>query len=106
MEPMRRRHKKPLGPNPRTTEEWRGALESPDEHEVISALHYACPCSGDRSMYEEFMPVLDRFKKDPRPRVRAVALHLTEDAMQMLAMEDKRAEGRMPPAGVNPRRWS
>lgn len=94
---MARGHKKPLGPKPRSTDDWRVALASDDEAEVVSALHYACPCSGDRSLYEEFMGVLGRFKKDPRPAVRATAIHLERDAMEQLAMDDRRAEGRLPP---------
>ena len=47
------------------------------------------------------MPVLLAMKKDPDPRVRAVALHLHKDALDQLLVADLRAGGyeRNPPGG-------
>ena len=72
---------------------WLSDLESDDESVVISALHSACPCSGSAELYQDFMPLLHRFKKDPRPRIRKVALHLEQDALEQLAVEDEVAGG-------------
>lgn len=74
-------------------EHWVADLESDDQERVISALHAACPCTGSDQRYEAFMPVLHRFKKDHRPKVRAVAIHLEEDAMTELAKRDEEATG-------------
>lgn len=74
-------------------ERWLQELESDDEGRVVSALHAACPCTGDSELYETFMVLLARFKKDPRPRVRRTALHLERDALEQLAIEDERANG-------------
>ena len=68
-------------------------VESDDEAVVIRALHEACPCSGSAELYEEFMPLLQRFKKDKRAAVRAVALHLERDAMGQLKIQDEEANG-------------
>jgi len=64
-----------------------------------------CPCSGSSAQYEELMPLVHELGKDPRPAVRAVALHLELDAFQRLALEDEVANGfvRNRPGG-NPRR--
>ena len=74
-------------------ERWVADLESDDEDTVVSALHAACPCSGSAERYEAFMPVLHRFKRDTRPKVRAVAIHLEVDAMQELAKRDEESVG-------------
>jgi len=83
---------------------WVDDLESDDEATVISALHAACPCSGSAERYEAFMPVLHRFKKDAREKVRAVAIHLEVDAMERLARLDEEAVGyrRNKPGGNRP----
>lgn len=49
--------------------------------------------SGSYEAYEAHMAVLHRFKKDPRPAVRKVALHLEVDALEELAKQDDRASG-------------
>ena len=77
----------------RAEDDWRADLESEDEARVISALHEACPCSGSAELYEKFMPVLNRFKKDPRAEVRKVALHLEEDAFGRLIKDEEEAAG-------------
>lgn len=78
-----------------SADDWRSDLQSPDEATVVSALHAACPCEGDRARdrYEEFMHLVSTFKKDRRPKVRAVALHLERDALEELAKEDERSVG-------------
>ena len=73
--------------------EWLADIESSDEARVISALHQACPCTGDTGLYEGFMATLHRFKKDPRERVRKVAMHLERDAMEELSKADEVANG-------------
>lgn len=72
---------------------WLDDLESDDEALVKRALHAACPCSGSSELYEQYMVILHRFKKDPRPAVRKVAIHLEVDAMERLSMEDEWASG-------------
>ena len=74
-------------------EQWLEDLESSDPARVVSALHRACPCSGSAELYERYMPILERFKKDPRPEVRQVALHLEVDALEQLVRADERAGG-------------
>jgi hypothetical protein len=78
---------------PRDDEDWLAQLESDDEILVVSALHAACPCRGPARRYEEYMDLLHRFQKDPRPRVRKVALHLEYDAFEELTKDDERAAG-------------
>jgi hypothetical protein len=87
---------------------WAQGLESDDEATVIRALHAACPCTGSASLYESSMPVLLRFKKDARPAVRAVAIHLEIDALEQLAIADEQANGfrRNRPGGNGRRRES
>lgn len=86
--------------------DWLTDIESDDEQRVIRALHRACPCNKSAVLYEEFMPLLHRMAKDERPRVRAVALHLQEDAMTELARQDELANGfvRNRPGGSGRRR--
>ena len=78
---------------PTDSAQWLQDLESDDERLVIRALHRSCPCSGSSALYEEFMPILARFKHDHRLEVRKVAIHLEVDALQRLAIEDERAAG-------------
>ena len=75
------------------TPQWQARLRSNDERQVVSALHAACPCTGSSETYEADMAILQRFKKDPRPEVRKVALHLEVDALEELAKQDERACG-------------
>lgn len=90
----------------RPDSEWRADLESDDEARVVSALHEACPCSGSAELYEKFLPLLNRFKKDPRPEVRKVALHLEVDAFDRLRKDEEEAAGvvRNRPGGNDGRR--
>ena len=73
--------------------QWQVDLDSADEAEVVSALHAACPCTGSSETYEAYMVLLHRFKKDTRPGVRKVAIHLEVDALEELAKQDERASG-------------
>ena len=57
-------------------DEFLADLASDDEATVIRALHAACPCTGSDERYTVYMDVLHRLKKDPRPKVRGVAIHL------------------------------
>ena len=90
----------------RTEEQWRTDLESDDEARVISALHDACPCTGSAELYEKFLPILNKFKKDPRAAVRKVALHLEIDALGQLNKDEERGAGflRNRPGGNGRRR--
>lgn len=58
-------------------------LHSPDEEARIRALHEVCPCKAGFEPYEQFRGVVRRLQKDPSPRVRAVALHVEQDACRM-----------------------
>lgn len=79
----------------RSEEDSRADLESDDEARVITALHEACPCTGSAELYEKFLPVLNRFKKDSRPAVRKVALHLEVDAFGRLRVDEEEGAGFM-----------
>lgn len=72
---------------------WLADLGSGDPVRQIRALHAACPCSGSSELYERYMPQLHELRKDPRPKVRRIALHLDEDALEVLAVADERASG-------------
>ena len=74
-------------------EDWVADLASEDEAVVVRALHQACPCSGSAVLYERFTARLQDLKKDPRPTVRQVALHLEEDALDQLKIQDEQANG-------------
>lgn len=69
------------------------ALASDDEDVVIKALHQACPCSGSSTFYERHAAALHALKSDPRPAVRAVAIHLEVDALDTLRVQDEEANG-------------
>ena len=74
-------------------EAWLADLQSGDAARQIWALHRACPCSGSSRLYERYMPQLHAMKKDRRPDVRRVALHLEEDALQVSMITDERWNG-------------
>lgn len=59
-------------------------LESEDDAVRAKALRSLCPCHGDWKTFEENLSLAERFRKDPSPLVRRVALHLFEDANEML----------------------
>ena len=43
----------------------------------MKALHRVCPCGAGFVVYERFRGEVKRLQKDPSPRVRAAALHVT-----------------------------
>ena len=72
---------------------WLNDLASDDEATVVRALHRACPCSGSADLYMRYKHQLHALKKDARPEVRQVALHLEVDALDQLTVHDEQANG-------------
>jgi hypothetical protein len=64
-----------------------GGLRSPDEQARVEALHAICPCAAGYQLYEQLRGEVRRLQKDPSPRVRAVALHVEEDAGRIEEIE-------------------
>src|SRR5581483_4140037 len=62
-------------------------LRSPDEQARVKALHAVCPCAAGYQLYEQLRVEVRRLQKDPSPRVRAVALHVEEDAGRIEEIE-------------------
>ena len=58
-------------------------MRSPDEQTRVRALHHVCPCKAGFEPYEQFRGEVRRLQKDPSRRVRAVALHVEQDACRM-----------------------
>ena len=85
---------------------WLAELHSDDPCRRVRALHAACTCTGSSRLFERYMPLLHEMTKDPNPQVRRVALHLEKDALELLAVEDERANGfrRNRPGGWGNRR--
>lgn len=100
-----RRHEA-ASPVPLDKGAWLADLQSGDLLRQVRALHAACPCSGSSRLYERYMPRLHGLKKDPRPEVRRVAIHLDEDAIEVAVVADERANGfvRNRPGGWGRRR--
>ena len=100
-----RRHEA-ASPVPMDEGAWLADLQSGDSLRQVRALHAACPCSGSSLLYEQYMPLLHELKKDPRPEVRRVAIHLDEDALEVAVVADERANGfvRNRPGGWGRRR--
>lgn len=71
---------------------WRADLQSGDALRQVRAVHAACTGWGSL-LYERCMPLPRALKKDPRPKVRRVALHLEGDALELTAVVDERASG-------------
>jgi hypothetical protein len=65
----------------------RGGLRSPDEQARVEALHAVCPCGAGYRLYEQLRDEVRRLQKDPSARVRAVALHVEEDAGRIEEIE-------------------
>ncbi len=57
-----------------------GGLRLPDEQARVKALHAVCPCAAGFRLYERLRGEVRRLQKDPSPRVRAIALHVEQDA--------------------------
>ena len=62
-------------------------LRSPDEQARVKALHAVCPCAAGYQLYEQLRDEVRRLQKDPSARVRAVALHVEEDAGRIEEIE-------------------
>jgi hypothetical protein len=62
-------------------------LRSPDEQARVKALHAVCPCTAGFRLYEQFRGEVRRLQKDPSPRVRAIALHVEQDAGRLEEIE-------------------
>ena len=65
-------------------------LWSDDDRVRAKALRRLCPCHGSYELYDRYYDVIRALQKDPSPRVRAVALHLEEDAFVLESMESRR----------------
>lgn len=55
-------------------------LRSPEEQARVKALHAICPCAAGFQLYEQLRGEVRQLQKDPSPRVRAIALHVEQDA--------------------------
>ena len=62
-------------------------LRSPDEQARIKALHAVCPCAAGYELYERLRGEVRRLQKGPSPQVRAVALHVEDDAGRIEEIE-------------------
>jgi hypothetical protein len=75
-------------------------LRSPDEQTRIKALHGVCPCASGFQAYERLRGEVKRLQKDPSPRVRAIALHVEQDACRIekiaAELETADTQGRSP----------
>jgi hypothetical protein len=75
-------------------------LRSPDEQTRIKALHAVCPCASGFQAYEHLRCEVKRLQKDPSPRVRAMALHVEQDACRIeriaAELETADTQGRSP----------
>ena len=65
-------------------------LRSPDEAVRAKALRRLCPCHGSFELYDRYYDVIRAMQKDASSKVRAVALHLEEDAFVLESMESRR----------------
>lgn len=53
----------------------------------MKALHAVCPCAAGFQLYERLRGEVRQLQKDPSPRVRAVALHVEQDAGRIEKIE-------------------
>jgi hypothetical protein len=58
-------------------------LQAPDEATRARAARELCPCRTDWGVFEQNLDTLRRMTKDPSPVVRANALHVFEDAVEI-----------------------
>lgn len=58
----------------------RADIQSPDPVVRAAAARLLCPCQHDRLLFENFQAELKVLSKDPDPKVRAIAIHVFEDA--------------------------
>ena len=81
---MGKRHGRKPPPDPGAV---LAGLRSPDEQARIRALHAVCPCAAGFWLYEQLRGEVRQLQKDPSPRVRAVALHVAQDAGRIEEIE-------------------
>jgi hypothetical protein len=70
-------------------------FRSPDAQARARALHAICPCAAGFQLYEQLRDEVRRLQKDPSPQVRAIALHVEQDAGRIEEIEaalDRAAE--------------
>jgi hypothetical protein len=67
-------------------------LYSDDEDVRAKALRRLCPCHGSFQMYDRYLDMIRAMQKDPSRKVRAVALHLEEDALVLESMQYRMEE--------------
>ncbi len=58
-------------------------LQSPDESIRGRAVRSLCPCHAGWTLFEQHIDLVNQLKKDPSPTVRAHALHVFQDAVEM-----------------------
>jgi hypothetical protein len=62
-------------------------MRSPDERVRAQAVRQVCPCRLPWDLFAQLRPAAKRLQYDPRPMVRANALHVEEDAKEIAALE-------------------
>ena len=62
-------------------------LQSPDEVVRAGAVWQLCPCRVSWEVFDQARKIAQRMQRDPSPLVRANALHVEEDAREVLALE-------------------
>lgn len=65
-------------------------LWSEDENVRAKALRRLCPCHGSFELYDRYIDLIRAMQKDQSEKVRAVALHLEEDAFRLESFEYRR----------------
>ena len=58
-------------------------LQSSDEAIRAKAVRAIGPCRAGWQLFEQCMDIVEKLTKDPSPTVRALALHVFEDASEM-----------------------
>jgi hypothetical protein len=69
-------------------------MQSADVAVRAKAVHSTCPCTNGWGGFEKLMDIVAKLKKDPSPAVRAIALHVFQDAAetQSSGLQTHRAE--------------
>ena len=62
-------------------------LGSPDPETRGAALRRICPCHLEWATFEPLRKAAKKLQQDPDPNVRALALHVEEDAEQIASLE-------------------
>lgn len=58
-------------------------IQSPDSKVRARAVRSLCPCHAGWEVFEQNIGIVNQLKKDPCSKVRANALHVFEDAIEM-----------------------